>query len=225
MIIQAVDLRKEFTNDLGNRLELFRNLNFSISEDESVSIVGASGSGKSTLLHLLAGLDLPSAGTVLWFGKDIQHLGEEENARIRNQKIGFVFQFHHLLPEFNALENVMMPALIGGLSQHQARNKARDLLHDFGMEARADHKPRQLSGGEQQRIAFARALINEPNIILADEPTGNLDKENSENLLELMVKTREQVRTALILVTHDREIAATCRRKLILRDGLLQDLS
>ena len=191
---------------------------------EAVAIVGASGSGKSTLLHLLGALDQPSAGSVLVGGTEVSSLQDEEAAEVRNGRIGFVFQFHHLLRDFSALENVMMPALIRGDGPRAARGKARELLGQVGLGERLGHKPRELSGGEQQRVAVARALVNDPLIILADEPTGDLDTFTSREVQDLIFDMKERHGVALVVVTHNRALAARADRVLRLKEGLLDNV-
>ena len=183
------------------------NTSIAIEKGSIVTVVGASGCGKSTLLHILGGLDKPDSGTVCWENKPIYEMKKEELARFRNSKLGFVFQFHHLLPEFTALENIMMPALIQGTDSSSAERRARGLLKEFGIAERAEHRPTQLSGGEQQRVAMARALMNNPDLILADEPTGNLDEKNTDILLEMLFGLREKEDVSILLITHEKDIA------------------
>jgi lipoprotein-releasing system ATP-binding protein len=193
-----------------------------VEPGEAIAIIGASGAGKSTLLHLLGALDLPTTGEVLVGGQPISALEEQELARVRNRHIGFVFQFHHLLREFTALENVLMPALIGGAPMGEARERARRLLAAVGMDHRLTHKPWQLSGGEQQRVAVARALVNDPLVLLADEPSGNLDHHTSQRLHDLLFELRQDRELAMVLVTHNLELADRADRVLLLEDGRLQ---
>ena len=207
-ILEARDIVKTFESEEGREpLTVLDRASLSVKKGSVATVVGASGSGKSTLLHILGGLDRPDAGSVHWNGDDIYRMDKESLAGFRNSKLGFVFQFHHLLPEFTALENVMMPALIGKSEQDKAANKARDLLNQFGILDRAEHRPSQLSGGEQQRVAMARALINDPELILADEPTGNLDEENTETLLNLLFELRKERDLSILLITHEKNIA------------------
>ena len=189
-----------------------------------MAIVGESGSGKSTLLHLLGALDQPTGGSVRIGGTDIAELDEEGAAALRNNRIGFVFQFHHLLPDFNAVENSMMPALIRGDDPASARTKAAGLLRQVGLGDRFDHKPHELSGGEQQRVAVARALVNRPLVVLADEPTGNLDAARSEEVQDVLFELRDRHRVALMVVTHNHEVASRAERVLRLTGGVLEDV-
>jgi lipoprotein-releasing system ATP-binding protein len=220
--LEARGLEKTFVGGDGSELHILRGIDLSIASGEAISITGASGAGKSTLLHLLGVLDRPTAGSVLVEGRDVAGLADETLAEIRNRHIGFVFQFHHLLREFSALENVMMPALVAGNERHEAEARARALLTEVGLAERATHKPRQLSGGEQQRVAVARALVNEPLVVLADEPSGNLDNATSQRLHDLLFELRERRAVALVIVTHNRDLAARADRMLILREGRLQ---
>ena len=205
-VISCQNLSKYFI-DANKKITVFEHLNFAIQAGETIAIMGASGSGKSTLLHLLGGLDVPNTGEVSVCGQNMAQLSNKKRGLVRNKHLGFVYQFHHLLPEFTALENVMMPALIGKSEQDKAANKARDLLNQFGILDRAEHRPSQLSGGEQQRVAMARALINDPELILADEPTGNLDEENTETLLNLLFELRKERDLSILLITHEKNIA------------------
>ena len=200
---------------------MLQNLDIEINRGEIASIVGKSGSGKSTLLHILGTLDTADNGSIVIDDVDITGLNENELAKFRNRHVGFIFQFHHLLAEFTALENVCIPGYIGGMSKAEAIQKATELLTYLGLKERLDHKPSQLSGGEQQRVAIARALINEPNIVLADEPTGNLDDHTSEDLFQLILKLREDFNQTFIMVTHSKEMAARCDRILTLADKQL----
>lgn len=188
-------------------LTVLDDVSISIKRGSIVSVIGASGSGKSTLLHVLGGLDHPDSGRVTWNDRDIYTMDDESLADFRNTQLGFVFQFHHLLPEFTALENIMMPALISGKDFSEASKRATELLEQFGIPARAEHRPTQLSGGEQQRVAMARALMNNPKLILADEPTGNLDEENTDILLDMLFELREIENVSILLITHEKDIA------------------
>lgn len=194
-------------------------VNLAIQQAEVVSVVGASGAGKTTLLQLLGTLDRPNSGRILYDGQDVTSLGEKALARFRNQNIGFVFQFHNLLPEFTALENVCLPALIAGKSMEEASEEAHRLLKFLNVESRAQHKPAQLSGGEQQRFAVARALINHPSVILADEPSGNLDTHHAEELHDLFFQLRDQYKQTFVIVTHNTALAQKSDRQIQLRDG------
>ncbi|HKL18517.1 MAG TPA: ABC transporter ATP-binding protein [Halalkalibaculum sp.] len=188
-------------------LTVLNDVSISIARGSIVSVIGASGSGKSTLLHVLGGLDKPDSGNVAWNDRNIYTMNDENLADFRNTQLGFVFQFHHLLPEFTALENIMMPALISGTDYSKAKVRATELMEQFGIPARAEHRPTQLSGGEQQRVAMARALMNNPKLILADEPTGNLDEENTDILLDMLFKLRELENVSILLITHEKDIA------------------
>jgi lipoprotein-releasing system ATP-binding protein len=216
-------LRKIYIQEDGSELRILEGVDFEINPGEAVAIVGASGAGKSTLLHLLGGLDRPTAGEVIVGGRNIASLSERELAVARNERIGFVFQFHHLLREFTALENVMMPILIGGHDDAKARKQASELLSEVGLGARMTHKPWQLSGGEQQRVAVARALANRPAVVIADEPSGNLDTHTGEALHDLFFRLRSEHNVALIIATHNRELAERADRLLTMKEGQLRD--
>lgn len=203
-------------------LEVLKGVDIHIEPSEVISIVGSSGAGKTTLLTILGTLDRPSSGEILFNGVNITSLSEKKLAAFRNQHIGFVFQFHHLLPEFTALENICIPAFINKVSKKEAELKATELLELLGLKHRADHKPSELSGGEQQRIAVARALINDPKVIFADEPSGNLDSENAQNLHQLFFKLRDELKQTIVVVTHNEILANMADRKLIMKDGLIQ---
>jgi lipoprotein-releasing system ATP-binding protein len=217
-MIEASGIQKSY-----GQLQVLKGVGLSIKKGEVVSIVGKSGAGKSTLLHILGTLDLPDAGHLSINGTDVRGLNEQQMAAFRNQQIGFVFQFHHLLPEFSALENVCMPAFIGQQSELSAQKRAKELLIDLGLSDRLDHKPNELSGGEQQRVAVARALMNRPSVILADEPSGNLDTETSKDLHQLFFDLREKWQQTFIIVTHNVELAQMSDRTLRMKDGLIID--
>ena len=222
--LEARGLHRTYRGVAGPELHILRGVDFTLNWGEAVAIVGASGSGKSTLLHLLGALDRPSEGSVQVGGTDVATLSDEAAAKLRNMRIGFVFQFHHLLRDFNALENVMVPALIRGDSTEAAKSRAAELLGQVGLGARLAHKPRELSGGEQQRVAVARALVNEPYILLADEPTGDLDTATSRDVQDLLFEMKERHGVALVVVTHNRELASKAERVLRLREGVLDNV-
>lgn len=211
---------KKFYQMGSHRLEVLKGLDLEVRRGDDICIVGASGAGKSTLLQIMGTLDQPSLGTVQYQGKNLFREGDDELAKFRNTKLGFVFQFHHLLSEFSSLENIMMPARIGGLSARAARSRAEELLAALGISERRDHFPSELSGGEQQRVAIARALLNEPEILLADEPTGNLDTTNSQRIQNLFFELKERMNLTLVVVTHDREFASRFSQVHHMKDGL-----
>ena len=204
-------------------VQVLDNLTLQVEKGRSIGIVGASGSGKSTLLHILGGLDKPTSGRVSLMGQDLSELSQKQLSGLRNQYLGFVYQFHHLLPEFSALENVMMPLLIGKRPKEQARERALLMLEKVGLKDRVLHRPGELSGGERQRAAIARALVTDPACLLADEPTGNLDRKNALNNLDMMMELKQELGTALVVVTHDDEMAARFDRVLNMTDGALSD--
>lgn len=214
MIIQAENIEKSF-----GTLKVLKGVDFQADKSEVVSIMGASGAGKSTLLQILGTLSTPDSGRLVIDGCDVLSLGSDELSAFRNLKLGFVFQFHHLLPEFTSLENVMIPALIAGKSEKQARNEARELLDIMGLTERVGHKPSELSGGEQQRVAIARALVNNPSILFADEPSGNLDTRTKEEIHNLFFSLRDRFGQTIVIVTHDPDLAKMCDRCLFMRDG------
>ena len=214
-MIEAKGIRKSFAS-----LEVLKGIDFSCAKGEIVAIMGASGAGKSTLLQILGTLPTPASRSLSIDGTDVLSLRGGELSAFRGRKIGFVFQFHHLLPEFTALENVMMPALIAGQAEKTARKRAGELLDELGLAERAEHKPSQLSGGEQQRVAIARALINDPAVIFADEPTGNLDSVTKKEIQQLFLDLRASHGQSIVIVTHDPELASACDRCLNMKDGL-----
>ena len=213
-MIQAKGIEKSF-----GALKVLKGIDFSAEKSEVVSIMGASGAGKSTLLQILGSLSSPDAGTLVIDGVDVASLRGKALADFRNRKVGFVFQFHHLLPEFTALENVMLPALIAGRPRKEAQAEAERLLADMGLAERVGHKPSELSGGEQQRVAIARALINNPSVLFADEPSGNLDSRTKEEIHNLFFRLREKYGQTIIIVTHDPDLAKMCDRSLYMVDG------
>ena len=223
-VIRAAGLGKTYAEGR-LRTPVFDGLDLSVAPGETVAIVGASGAGKSTLLHLLGGLDVPSAGEVYVAGQSMSQLSDAQRGRLRNSALGFVYQFHHLLPEFTALENVMMPVLLSGEDVAPARKRAAALLEAVGLGHRLEHKPGELSGGERQRAAVARALVNRPACVLGDEPTGNLDDRTAATVFELMLDLNRQHRTSLVLVTHDRSLAFKLDRVLELHEGRLRELT
>jgi lipoprotein-releasing system ATP-binding protein len=217
-MIRAENIHKSF-----GKLEVLKGIDLSVEKGEIVSIVGASGAGKSTLLHIIGTLDFAEKGEVYFEDFAISTLNDKKLAEFRNKHIGFVFQFHHLLPEFTALENVCIPAFIGRIARNKATSKAKELLGFLGLSERLDHKPSELSGGEQQRVAVARALINDPSVILADEPSGNLDSASSVELHKLFFNLRDEFKQTFIIVTHNLELANMADRKLTIKDGIIQN--
>lgn len=215
-MIEVSGINKSF-----GALQVLKNVNLTVQQGEVVSIVGASGAGKTTLLQIIGTLDRADSGTVSINGRTIRGMNDKSLSEFRNKNIGFVFQFHQLLPEFTALENIMLPAWIAKTKESEAKTKAKELLEMLGLSNRAEHKPNELSGGEKQRIAVARALINNPAIILADEPSGSLDTENKEELHQLFFKLREQLGQTFVIVTHDEQLASTTDRTIYMQDGII----
>ncbi|MGS1078808.1 lipoprotein-releasing ABC transporter ATP-binding protein LolD [Pseudoxanthomonas beigongshangi] len=223
-VIRADHLGKTYAEGK-MRTPVFDGLELAVHPGETVAIVGASGAGKSTLLHLLGGLDTPTAGEVYVAGQKMSTLSDAARGQLRNRALGFVYQFHHLLPEFTALENVMMPVMLGGADAASARQRARELLESVGLGHRIEHKPGELSGGERQRAAVARALVNQPACVLGDEPTGNLDEKTAATVFDLMLGLNRAQKTSLVLVTHDRRLARRLDRVLELHEGKLRQLA
>lgn len=218
VIINCQNLSKSY-HDGNTAVDVLKDINFAIHQGDRLAIVGPSGSGKSTLLHLLGGLDKPSSGQVFLQGVDWQALGEKQRCKMRNKQLGFIYQFHHLLPEFSALENIAMPLLLAGMAVVDAERQAELILEKVGLSARAEHKPSQLSGGERQRVAIARALVHQPGCVFADEPTGNLDHSTAVKVFDLMLQLNKQFNTALVIVTHDRLLAERMDRVIMLQEG------
>lgn len=215
-MIEAKELHKYY-----GKLHVLKGVNVSIDTGEIISIIGKSGAGKTTLLHILGTLDRPDEGSVLYDESNLSNLNDRQLSLFRNENIGFIFQFHHLLNEFTALENVCIPALISGKSKSNTQKKAKEILDYLGLGDRLTHKPNQLSGGEQQRVAIARSLINNPKVVLADEPTGNLDTSTSEDIHELIFRLRADMNQTFIVVTHNQDLAKRCDRTLVMADGLI----
>jgi len=223
-LLAAVGVTKIFDHG-GRRIAVLRDIHLEVASGEMLSIVGPSGAGKSTFLHVLGTLDVPTAGELRFEGQPLAGLAADKLAEVRNRKIGFVFQFHHLLPEFTALENVLMPGLIGRLPRGEAEQRARDLLARVGLSARVTHRPGELSGGEQQRVALARALMLRPRLLLADEPTGNLDSQTGASIHELLFELNSVLGTTMIVATHNEGLAARMPRRLRMTDGMLEEIS
>lgn len=223
IVVECRGLSKSY-HDADTAVGVISGVDLSLEAGSRTAIVGPSGAGKSTLLHLLGGLDKPTAGQVLIKNQDWQSLSEKQRCVLRNRELGFVYQFHHLLPEFSALENVAMPLLIANIPVDVAVSRAKEILQQVGLQAREQHKPSQLSGGERQRVAIARALVNQPSCVFADEPTGNLDQTTASKVFEIMLELNASKKTALVIVTHDKALAARMDRVMTLRDGRLQQL-
>ncbi len=213
---------KEVTKSFGN-LQVLKGINLHINKGEMVSIVGPSGAGKTTLLQIIGTLDKPDSGNIIIEGTDVSQLSAKKLSEFRNQHIGFVFQFHQLLPEFTAIENIMIPAFIAGVSRNKAKERAEELLALMGLSDRADHKPNQLSGGEKQRVAVARALVNNPAVVLADEPSGSLDSKNKAELHQLFFELRDKLGQTFVIVTHDEELAKLTDRTIHMKDGVISE--
>ncbi|ATM95395.1 lipoprotein transporter ATP-binding subunit [Yersinia frederiksenii] len=220
-LLQCLNLCKRYQEGQLHT-DVLRNVSFTIEAGELMAIVGSSGSGKSTLLHLLGGLDSPTSGEVIYQGRSLNQLSSTAKAELRNRELGFIYQFHHLLPDFTALENVAMPLLIGGAKPNDAQEKAHAMLAAVGLEKRSKHRPSELSGGERQRVAIARSLVNNPSLVLADEPTGNLDQRNADSIFNLLGELNVRQGTAFLVVTHDLQLAKRMSRQLEMRDGQLQ---
>lgn len=224
ILLSAKNLCKTY-NEGKMVTEVLKNVSFDIYSKSLLAIIGSSGSGKSTLLHLLGGLDKPTSGEIIFKSQQLNQLSEKEKARLRNQEIGFVYQFHHLLPDFTALENVAMPLLISGAKPNDAKKRAMAMLESVNLVKRANHRPSELSGGERQRVAIGRALINNPALVMADEPTGNLDKTTADSIFDLLISLNRDHGTAFLVVTHDLELANKLDNQLIMRDGHLSNRS
>jgi lipoprotein-releasing system ATP-binding protein len=222
-MLRAINIEKIFHDGIREDLHVLNDVNFALDKAETTAIIGSSGSGKTTLLNILGGLDKPTSGQVLLNGVDVHKLNEKQRSAVRNEHFGFIYQFHHLLPEFTALENVAMPLLIKGSSVDQANHKAEKVLSEVGLGKRFHHKPGELSGGERQRAAIARALIHQPDCILADEPTGNLDRKNAEQAIDLIIDLNKEYHTSLVIVTHDLKIAERMETVYTLEDGVLKN--
>ena len=224
ILLSAKNLCKTY-NEGKMVTEVLKNVSFDIHSKSLLAIIGSSGSGKSTLLHLLGGLDKPTSGEIIFKSQQLNQLSEKEKAHLRNQEIGFVYQFHHLLPDFTALENVAMPLLISGAKPNDAKKRAMAMLESVNLVKRANHRPSELSGGERQRVAIGRALINNPALVMADEPTGNLDKTTADSIFDLLISLNRGHGTAFLVVTHDLELANKLDNQLIMRDGHLSNRS
>lgn len=222
ILLQCDNLCKRYQEG-SVQTDVLRNVTFSVQPGEMMAIVGSSGSGKSTLMHLLGGLDTPTSGEVVFDGRSLNGMSSAAKAGLRNHELGFIYQFHHLLPDFSALENVAMPLLIGKTAKAEARQKAITMLKAVGLDHRAEHRPSELSGGERQRVAIARALVNNPRLVLADEPTGNLDARNTDAIFDLLNELNQRQGTAFLVVTHDLHLAKRMQRQMEMRDGQLTD--
>ena len=222
VVLKCDNVSKSYKDGQLN-VNVLNQLRLEVLEGQSVSIIGSSGSGKSTLMHILGGLDKPTSGSVVLMGQDLSQLGQKQLGLLRKQYLGFVYQFHHLLPEFSALENVMMPLLIGKMKKAEAEQRAVEMLEKAGLKKRIQHRPSELSGGERQRAAIARALVTRPKCLLADEPTGNLDRKNAQNVLDMMLDLKSELNTSLIVVTHDDELAVRFERVMLMHDGRLEE--
>jgi lipoprotein-releasing system ATP-binding protein len=220
ILLNSQQVSKSYTDGL-SVVDVLKSVNIQIKKGDRTAIIGPSGCGKSTLLHLLGGLDKPTNGEITINQNNWQALNEKQRCQMRNKHLGFIYQFHHLLPEFSALENVAMPLLLAGMSVTKAQELAADILNQVGLTPRKEHKPAQLSGGERQRVAIARALVHRPDCVLADEPTGNLDQTTASKVLDLMLELNQQMGTALVIVTHDQQIAQRMDRVLVLHEGVL----
>ncbi len=221
LLLQVKQVCKTY-QDAQVETQVLNNVDLAVYKGEQLAIIGSSGSGKSTLLHIIGTLDVPTSGEVLLAGQDLYQLSAKQQARLRNQDLGFIYQFHHLLPEFSALENVAMPGFIAGANRAQTLERAEQLLDRVGLSHRLNHTPAELSGGERQRVAIARALINQPKLVLADEPTGNLDAKSGDAIYELITELAQSLGTAFVVVTHDPKLAARMDRQLTMSDGRLQ---
>ncbi|MFG1172947.1 lipoprotein-releasing ABC transporter ATP-binding protein LolD [Erwiniaceae bacterium CAU 1747] len=222
ILLQCDNLCKRYQEG-SVQTDVLRNVSFSVQPGEMMAIVGSSGSGKSTLMHLLGGLDTPTSGSVVFDGHSLNEMSSAAKAGLRNRELGFIYQFHHLLPDFSALENVAMPLMIGKTPKAEVRTRALAMLKAVGLDHRAEHRPSELSGGERQRVAIARALVNNPRLVLADEPTGNLDARNADAIFDLLGELNQRQGTAFLVVTHDLHLAKRMRRQVEMRDGQLSD--
>ena len=220
-LLRISDIKKSFSAPENGIVHVLNGVDLEVKPKTITSIIGSSGSGKSTLLHIIGGLDQVDSGVVEWKGNDITQWDDEKMAGFRNTEMGFIFQFHHLLPEFSAVENIMIPAIIQGKSEKESKRLAKELLDEFGLSHRTEHRPNQLSGGEQQRVAMARALINTPALLLADEPTGNLDEKNSSTVLDHLLRLRDRFNVSILMVTHDKSIAEGGDFVYEMTDGIL----